>query len=119
MDIQFYDWVLTSVDEVRFSTPGPPSLCLAQRLSRQFYFLWRRERITYTRVVFALARYPALVCSIMYLLPVRHTRNKEQRLMLTGEQTTTVKLDYARTLLRFVTVICSECKCVSVIGYYG
>ena len=73
MDMQFYDWVLTSVDEVCFSTPVPTSLCLAQRLSRQFHFLWRRERITYTRVLFALARYPALACAIMYQLPVRHT----------------------------------------------
>ena len=85
MDMQFYDWILTSVDEVRFSTPGPTSLCLAQCLSRQFHFLWRRGRITYTQVLFMLARYPALVCAIMYLLPVRHTRDKEQRLMATGE----------------------------------
>jgi len=85
--MQFYDWILTSVDEVRFFTPGPTSLCLVQCLSRQFHFLWRRGRITYTRVLFALARYPALACAIMYLpvLPVRHTRDKEQRLMATGE----------------------------------
>jgi len=83
--MQFYDWILTSVDEVRFSTPGPTSLCLAQRLSRQFHFLWRRGRFIYTRVLFTLARYTALVCAIMDLLPVRHTRDKEQRLMATGE----------------------------------
>ena len=76
MDLQFYDWILTGVDEVRFFfTPGPPILFLAQCLPRQFHFLWRRERITYTPVLFALARYPALVCAIMYLLPVRHTRD--------------------------------------------
>jgi len=85
MDMQFYDWILTSVDEVRFSMPGPPSLCVAERLSRQFHFLWRRERFIFTRVLFALARYTALVCAIMDLLPVRHTRDKDQRLIAMGE----------------------------------
>jgi len=73
------------MDEVRFSTLGLTSLCLARRLSKQFHFLWRRGRITYTQVLFALARYPALACAIMYQLPVRHTRDKEQRLMTTGK----------------------------------
>ncbi len=62
MDMQFYDWVLTSVDKVRFSMSGPPSLCLSQRLSTHFHFLWCRERITYAWVLSALARYLALVC---------------------------------------------------------
>jgi len=48
----FYDWILTCVDELGF--------------------LWRRhERITFARVLFALARYPALACAVVDLLPVR------------------------------------------------
>ncbi|KAH9068093.1 hypothetical protein EDB83DRAFT_2379619 [Lactarius deliciosus] len=66
----FYDWALTGADELGF--------------------LWRRERITYARVLFALARYPALACAVVDLLPP------------------TVKLDKVTTCLRLVTVLCSE-----------
>jgi len=104
MDMQFYDWVLTSVDKVRFSMSGPPSLCLSQRLSRQFHILWCRERITDAWVLSALARYLALVCRYG-----RHTRNKEQR---------AVKLDKFKIFLRIATIICSEHERVSIIGYW-
>ncbi|KAH9027862.1 hypothetical protein EDB84DRAFT_1439762 [Lactarius hengduanensis] len=70
MALQFYDWALTGADELGF--------------------LWRRERITYTRVLFALARYPALACAVVDLLPP------------------TVKLDKVTTCLRLVAVLCSE-----------
>ncbi|KAH8986601.1 hypothetical protein EDB92DRAFT_2091111 [Lactarius akahatsu] len=70
MALQFYDWALTGADELGF--------------------LWRRERITYTRVLFALARYPALACAVVDLLPP------------------TVELDKVTTCLRLVTVLCSE-----------
>lgn len=53
-------------------------------------FLWRRERITYARVLFALARYPALACAVVDLLPP------------------TVELDKVATCLRLVTVLSSE-----------
>jgi len=68
--VQFYDWALTGADEVRGISSTPLSCC-STRSSRQLGFLWRRERITYTRVLFALARYPALACAVVDLLPVR------------------------------------------------
>ncbi|KAI0246337.1 hypothetical protein BJV78DRAFT_171194 [Lactifluus subvellereus] len=43
----FYDWLLTFGNELNF--------------------LWRRDRITYARVLFVLARYPALASAIMGL----------------------------------------------------
>jgi len=53
----FYDWLLTSADE--------------------FDFLWRPgRRITYTRVLFILARYPALAGAIVYLFPLTDTLNE-------------------------------------------
>jgi len=51
----FYDWFLTSADE--------------------FDFLWGR-RITYTRILFILARYPALAGAIVYLFPLTDTLNE-------------------------------------------
>jgi len=45
----FYDWFLTSGDEV--------------------YFLWKRGRTTYARMLFIVARYSALACAIAGLLP--------------------------------------------------
>jgi len=45
----FYDWFLTSGDE--------------------FYFLWKRGRTTYARMLFIVARYSALACAIAGLLP--------------------------------------------------
>jgi len=46
----FYDWFLTSGDEVTY--------------------LWHRERGNYARLLFILARYPALACVIVDLLPL-------------------------------------------------
>ncbi|KAI0270704.1 hypothetical protein BC834DRAFT_967434 [Gloeopeniophorella convolvens] len=45
----FYDWILTSGGELDY--------------------LWRRERLTYARVLFVLARYPALACALLDLFP--------------------------------------------------
>ncbi|KAI9509892.1 hypothetical protein F5148DRAFT_676866 [Russula earlei] len=47
----FYDWFLTSADEVDF--------------------LWRGDKRPYVRIPFFLARYPALASAIVELLPVR------------------------------------------------
>jgi len=54
----FYDWFLTSGDEV--------------------VYLWRRERSNYARLLFILARYPALACVIVDLLPVCHPIHRLQ-----------------------------------------
>ncbi|KAH9001908.1 hypothetical protein EDB86DRAFT_3130148, partial [Lactarius hatsudake] len=81
-------WRLTSVRTAR--APAAIFAGVSTRSSRQLGFLWRRERITYTRVLFALARYPALACAVVDLLPP------------------TVKLDKVTTCLRLVAVLCSE-----------
>ncbi|KAI0298981.1 hypothetical protein B0F90DRAFT_1631877, partial [Multifurca ochricompacta] len=58
--------------------------------SRQLGLLWRWDRITYTRILFIFARYPALTCAVVDLLP------------------TTVKLGNVTTCLRLITIIFSE-----------
>ncbi|KAH9964884.1 hypothetical protein BC827DRAFT_1265578 [Russula dissimulans] len=66
----FYDWFLTSSDEAAF--------------------LWRRRRSLFARILFVLARYPAILCSIMDLLPA------------------TNRLNDVATILRCTAVISSE-----------
>jgi len=66
----FYDWLLTSSDE--------------------FDFLWQRGRGTCARVVFILARYPALACAVVGVLPL------------------TIELNNVTTCLSVVTILSSE-----------
>jgi len=66
----FYDWFLTSSDEAAF--------------------LWRRRRSLFARILFVLARYPAILSSIMDLLPA------------------TNRLNDVATVLRCIAVISSE-----------
>ncbi|KAH9976710.1 hypothetical protein BGW80DRAFT_876918 [Lactifluus volemus] len=47
--LSFFDWLLTSQNE--------------------FNFLWRRGRITFTHILFVLARYPSLIAAVLSLLP--------------------------------------------------
>jgi hypothetical protein len=39
--------------------------------SRQLAYLWRRDRTVYIRVLFFLVRYPALVSTVLNVIPVR------------------------------------------------
>ncbi|KAI0060166.1 hypothetical protein BV25DRAFT_989238 [Artomyces pyxidatus] len=66
----FYDWFLTSGDELKF--------------------MWRLDKRTFARVLFLCARYPALVGSILDLLP------------------TTVTLGNVLTCLRLVNIVAAE-----------
>jgi len=65
-----YDWLLTFDDELGF--------------------IWQRNKITYARVLFILARYPALGCAIVGLLPL------------------TTKLNNVTTCLTVITILSSE-----------
>jgi len=49
----FYDWFLTSGDELAY--------------------LWRRDRTIYIRVLFFLVRYPALVSTVLNVIPPTFT----------------------------------------------
>jgi hypothetical protein len=66
----YYDWLLTSSDELDW--------------------LWRRGKGIYARVLFVLARYPALASAIIALIPLRTT------------------LRNITIYLSVITIICSE-----------
>jgi len=66
----YYDWLLTSNDELDW--------------------LWRRGKGIYARVLFVLARYPALASAIIILIPLR------------------ISLRNTTIYLNFITILCSE-----------